>query len=88
MSQDKFSSLDSLIAPARTCFEIEPDDATELIQVTKAIYVGAGGDVMVRMIDSDDDVLFSNVPSGAFLPIRVVALRAAGTTASAIVGLA
>jgi hypothetical protein len=89
MLNDKFqNSSDSLIAPAQVCFPITPDDAADLFQVTKAIYVGDGGDVTLRSADGPGDVTFLNVPTGAILDVRVQAVRATGTTAGSIVGLA
>lgn len=89
MPQDKFqNSSDSLIAPAQACFSITPDDADDLLQVTKAIYVGDGGDITLRSVDGPSDVTFLNVPTGAILDVRVQAIRATGTSASSIIGLA
>lgn len=89
MPKDNFSnSSDSLIAPAQFCFEIAPSDAQELQVVTKAVYVGQGGDVTMLPIDNATDVVFRNVPSGAILDVRASAVRATGTTAADIVGLA
>lgn len=89
MPLDKFDrAVDSVIAPARNCFSITPSDAGELVVVPKAIYVGEGGDVVVRAIESGSDVKFVNVRSGTILDIRILSIRATGTTASSIVGLA
>ncbi|MGQ7829926.1 spike base protein, RCAP_Rcc01079 family [Altererythrobacter sp. Z27] len=89
MPKDNFqNSADSLISPAQICFPIAPSDSEELLQVTKAIYVGEGGDVTLRTIDGPGDVTFANVPTGAILDVRVRAVRATGTTATNIVGLA
>lgn len=89
MQRDTFqNSTDSLISPAQYCFVIAPSDTGELERVTKAIYVGQGGDVTLRALDNDADVTFRNVASGAILDVRVSAVRSAGTTASSIVGLA
>jgi hypothetical protein len=81
-------AADSVSSPARNCLAIVPNDASDLAAVTKAIYVGTGGNLVVRMLDSDADVTFANVPTGTVLPIRARAVRATGTTASQIVGLA
>lgn len=89
MSFDPFeSNTDSLVAPAKLAFAISPDDTLELTSATKAIYVGTGGDLTVRSIDSDGDVIFRNVVSGSVLPIRLRSVRQTGTTASDLVGLA
>lgn len=89
MSNDPFSSVsDSLIAPARVAIPITPSDSAELPGATKAIYVGTGGDITLRMIDSASDVSFRNIASGTVLALRLVAVRATGTTAGNIIGLA
>jgi hypothetical protein len=89
MPQDSFAhATDSLIAPARLAFAIVPNDTLDLDEVTKAVYVGTGGDIVIRAIDSDADVILRNVVSGSVLAIRTSAIRATGTTASDMVGLA
>ena len=89
MPKDNFqSSSDSVIAPAQFCFDVSPSDSEELQLVTKAIYVGEGGDVTLRAVDNASEVTFRNVPSGAILDVRVAAVLATGTSASQIVGLA
>ena len=81
-------SVDSPMAPAEKCFAIVPDDATYLPRATKAIYIGEGGDVTLVPVRGDDQVTFRNVPTGFILDVRVKAVRANGTTARDIVGLA
>lgn len=89
MTHDPFASAaDSPLAPAEHCFEIIPADNSDLEVATKAVYVGTGGDLTVRTVRGAAEVTFRNVPSGAILDIRLAAVRAAGTTASDIVGLA
>ncbi|MBU7581143.1 MAG: hypothetical protein KAF27_11880 [Porphyrobacter sp.] len=87
-SDNFYATLDSLIAPARNCFPITPDNTAELAILPKAIYVGGGGNLVVRAVDSAQDVTFVNVAAGSLLDVRVVAVRQAGTTATNIVGLA
>lgn len=81
------TSADSLIAPAKDAFPIVPSDSEALATATKAIYIGIGGDIVLRAIDGKADVQFAGVASGAILPIRVSAVRLSGTTAENIVGL-
>lgn len=89
MPFDPFApNADSPSAPARHCFAVTPDDSAELQTVTKAVYVGGAGDVTLRAIESDADVIFRNVPAGAVLDVRTAGIRATGTTATDIVGLA
>lgn len=82
------ASSDSLIAPAKTAFEIVPDETADLPSATKAIYIGTGGDITARPVDADTDVAFRNVVAGTVLPVRLRAVRAGGTTAADLVGLA
>ncbi len=89
MQVDPFkNALDSLNAPASRCFAITPDDAAVLPIAPKAIYVGSGGDIVVQPLEGDEDVVFLNTISGSILDIRVRAVRATGTSAQGIVGLA
>ncbi|MBN8832091.1 MAG: hypothetical protein J0G94_16060 [Sphingomonadales bacterium] len=54
----------------------------------KAIFVGTGGNITLRAADGSADVVFKNVASGQILDVRARFIRATGTTAADIVGLA
>lgn len=82
------NTANSIIAPSSDCFEITPDDTLVLEKATKAIYVGSGGDIVLRAVGSESDVTFRNTISGSIIDVRVSAIRATGTTAESIVGLA
>lgn len=58
---------------------------TPLSTETRALFVGAAGDVTVTMA-SGTVLTFANVPAGATLPVRVVSVNN-GTTASNMVAL-
>lgn len=88
MTEDFSNFADSAIAPALLCFPVTPSDTQPLQQVTKALYIGEGGNVVLRSALGETDVTFINVPAGYTLDVRAIAVRAAGTTASAIIGLA
>lgn len=88
MTDPFFTASDSLISPARMAFAITPNDSQDLSLFTKAIYVGIGGDVVLRAVGADNDVTFANVQTGSIIDVRCRAVRSSGTTASAIVGLA
>lgn len=79
---------DSVFAPSRQPFAITPDDAAEISPLPKALYIGTGGDVTLRGIDGAEDVVFRNLASGDRLEVRAMHVRASGTTARDIVGLA
>jgi hypothetical protein len=89
MINDPFAhSVDSSIAPAQNGFAITPQDDVDLLLATKAIYVGSGGNITLRMLQADADITFVNVPSGSILDLRVRAVRSTGTSASSLIGLA
>jgi len=89
MTQDPFAAVsDSVIAPASEAFAIIPKDNGELTRATKALYVGTGGDIVLRAVGSQEDVTLRNVVAGSVIAIRVRAIRATGTTAANLVGFA
>ncbi len=88
MQFDPFAGTgDSLVAPAKHVFTITPDALEDLPMATKALYIGSGGDLVMRAVDSEEDVTFANVAAGTILPIRVRAIRTSSTAAN-FVGLA
>jgi hypothetical protein len=87
MSLDNFrSNTVEVQSPAVDGFAITPHDTNPLTHVTRAIYVGGGGHLNVVMLGGTT-VLFSNVPAGSLLPIRVRQVLATGTTATLLDGL-
>lgn len=84
---DDFSTFtDGLTSPATAAEAIVPDDVETLEFVTRAIYIGQGGDVNV-VLKSGDTVLLRNMQASVFYPLRVAQVLATGTTATGIVGL-
>jgi len=76
----------SLTSPPENAAAIVPSDGADLPEVTRALYVGGGGDVALRMVGGEL-VTFANLQAGALIPLRVVRVLATGTTATALVGL-
>lgn len=76
----------SLTSPPGEAVAIVPDDGGDLACVTRAVYVGGGGDLRVRM-QGGAEVTLAAVPAGAMLPLRVARVLATGTTATGLVGL-
>lgn len=83
---DNYSSFVSSVSdPARSAGAVTPNDSTDLTNLPKAIYVGTGGSLVVRLADDSTNVTLSNVADGSLLPLRVKRVIATGTTASGIV---
>jgi hypothetical protein len=78
---------DQNVYSAYAGFAVTPSDATVYTNSMRALYVGTGGDVTVRMIRDGNTLLFRNVPSGTLLPIAVDQVRATGTTAADMISL-
>ena len=73
--------------PARQAFPIVPHDNDDLTVLPRAIYVGTGGTIILRAVDSASDVVLKNVASGQLVDIRASFIRATGTTAADLVAL-
>ncbi|MEO1967215.1 MAG: hypothetical protein ABGW87_00700 [Sphingomonadaceae bacterium] len=85
---DRFGHLaDTLISPARIAFTITPSDSINLDEIPKAFAVGSAGTIVVRAIDSSEDVSLT-VVAGQIVPLRVSHVRASGTSVTGIVGFA
>jgi hypothetical protein len=78
-------------SPAWDAAAVTPANDTDLPRFpTRGLYVGGtGGDVAVYMAGraSDTAVVFTGVPAGSTLPIRVDRVRVTSTTATGIVAL-
>ena len=71
-------------SPVTHAVAITPDDAADLTHVTRALYLGTGGDLRVTIADGST-LTFVNMVQG-WHPIRVQKVWAAGTSANQIVG--
>ena len=85
--QEKQYSHRNLANPARNAEAITPDDAIDLSQPTRALYVGGAGDVDVILVDDSTAVTFKAVPAGTLLPVQAIRVKATLTTAVDIVGI-
>ena len=85
---DQFSgTLDSVSSPATRAAAVVPHDGNALQDIPKALFVGTGGNLVVRGAAGGADVTFKNVPDGTVLPFRAQYVRATGTSAADIVAL-
>jgi hypothetical protein len=71
--------------PAVYAEAVTPSDTDDLVAVSRALYIGGAGDVVVTMLGGGD-VTFKAVPVGTILPIRVSRVKAA-TGATYIISL-
>lgn len=78
--------VEGLTSPADNATAVTPSDSTDLAYVSRALYVGSGGNVVVTMAGGGD-VTFVGVPTGGILPIRASRVKATNTTASSIINL-
>lgn len=75
-----------LEGPATHAFTISPNDGADLVETTRAIYVGAPGSLTL-VLQSGAEVAFANVTAATVLPVRATRVKASGTTASSMVGM-
>ncbi|MCC6827737.1 MAG: hypothetical protein IT550_05865 [Novosphingobium sp.] len=85
-TSDPFSThADSAFSSARAPYAVVPHDANPLPIVPKGIYVGTGGDVVLRGVAGAADVTYRNLPDASYIAVRASHVRATGTTASNLV---
>jgi hypothetical protein len=86
---DSFATFaPSPATPSENAFPVALSDTLPLPSIPKYLYVGRAGNIALRTRDSEEDVVFENVPAGSYLFVRASHVRATGTTASAIVACA
>lgn len=78
-----FHSSDATVS-AHGAVAVTASDAT-IIPVTRALYVGGGGNIAVRMADGQE-LTFTAVAAGVF-PIQVDMVKSTATTATSIIAL-
>lgn len=73
-------------AAATSAQAVTTSDTVDLTNVSRALFVGGAGNVVVIMFDGTT-VTFTGVTAGTILPIRVSRVKATGTTATNMVAL-
>jgi len=86
MATAAYLSADATVSAHRAS-AVTTSDATIYGQPTRALYIGAAGNLTVDMADGGSSVLFVGVQGGTLLPIQVTRVYATGTTATSIVAL-
>lgn len=83
---DGWAAVDPSIGDPLVSFQaLTKSDAT-VLPITRALYVGTGGDVAIMGAGNTTAVTLKNVPSGTFLWVRVSQFMSTNTTASDVVG--
>jgi hypothetical protein len=77
-------SLGGVGEPASYAAAITPSDNDDLPVVSRAIYVGGAGNLVVTMLGGGD-ITFTAVLAGTIIPIRVTRVKT--STATALVNL-
>lgn len=80
------SDNSQLSSPAGIAWAVTPNDSNDMQQMSRALYVGTGGDVSV-VTKGGYAVTFKNVLSGHILPVQCWRVCATDTTAQDIVAL-
>jgi hypothetical protein len=75
-----------LAAPYSNAATVTPNDSTDLATVTRALFVGTAGNIVVTMLGGGSNVTLTPL-AGQTLPLRITRVLATGTTAGDIVAL-
>jgi hypothetical protein len=86
MATTAYLSADATVSAHRAS-AITTSDSTIYQQPTRALYVGAAGNITVDMADGGTALTFVAVQGGTILPIQVTRIYATGTSATSIVAL-
>jgi hypothetical protein len=73
-------------SPFSRAVTLVPSDTT-LLDPTRGLWIGGGGDVVLDLVGGAQAVTFAAVPAGSFLPVRAVRLRAATSEGADVVAL-
>lgn len=79
-------TLGGLGEPASYADAVTPSDTLELSTVSRALYVGGAGNLVV-VTAGGDTVTLVGATAGQIIPIRVKQIKATLTTATSIVAL-
>lgn len=84
MSDAFQNNAPGLTSPGTRADPVTPNDSTDLSSVSRAIYVGVGGDIKVTTSGGSTVTLVGAV-AGSTIPLRVSRVWSTGTTASDLV---
>lgn len=85
--QPIFGYTGDMTGSASRAVAVTPHDTNDLTNISRALWVGAAGNVSVILAEDSTAVTLVGVPAGTLLPLRVKRVRATNTTATSIVAL-
>lgn len=83
---NSYLGASSMSFPAEHAEAVTPSDSTDLVVVSRALYIGSGGNIAVVMA-SGAAVTFAGLVTGSILPVRVSRVKSTATTASSIISI-
>lgn len=78
--------VENLSSPCDNAAIITPNNDTDLIYVTRAVWVGGAGTINVTLAGGQT-VLFSGIVAGTLLPLRITRVLSSSTSATDLVGI-
>jgi hypothetical protein len=85
---DNFASFqDGLTSPAENAVAVTPHNSTDLAVASRALWVGGAGNISVEMVGGQSAVVFTGIPAGTWMPLRVTRVNSTSTTATSIVSV-
>lgn len=86
MADSALFASDGADAPARKLLTITPNDATDLTDVAKALWVVSAGSVNIVAVNdvANTGTAMGTLPAGCMIPVRTRRVRASGTTATLV----
>lgn len=83
---DRFGDTKQLSDPGTGHFAITPHDSTNFTFVTRGIYVGVGGTIVI-VAKEGGAVTYKNAVAGSIIPVRAIRVNSTSTTATDLVGI-
>lgn len=88
MATDLFASfVEGLTSPGESAVAVTPHDSTDLPFCSRGLWIGGAGNISVQMLTTGTAIVFTGIPAGTWMPLRVHRVNATGTTATSIVAV-
>jgi len=83
---ERFGDTKQLSDPGSGHFSITPSDSTDFTNVTRGIYVGVGGDIVI-VAKEGGALTYKNALAGTIIPVRATRVNSTSTTATNLIGI-